>query len=112
MNPKNSSRDTKNIRQGILITLYKSVVPMSEISKRKDFLLWGSSRFLYTEMFDSFSRFSINGNQFNSKNLNATPSTEDRYLYIYKDNITNLFPDKKLDWIFNSNRRFNKQVQL
>ncbi len=102
----NPTRSTKNIGQGILITLYKSVIPVSEIPKRKDFLLWGASKFLYTEIFDSLSHLAISGSQFDSKDLNATPSTENRYLYIYKDNTTNLFPDKKLDWIFGSNPDF------
>lgn len=86
---------------GIRITLYKSVMTDRAMPKRRDFLLWGASSFLYIDLFQSLSGVS----QFEDRNidleeLSESPLTENRYIYLYKDQDVDASSGHKPDWIF------------
>jgi hypothetical protein len=88
-------------KNGIRITLYKSVISDRAMPKRKDFLLWGASSFLYIDLFQSLSEISqFEDGNIDLDDLNEFPLTENRYIYLYKDHTANLFPEYELDWIF------------
>ncbi|MBI5932716.1 MAG: hypothetical protein HY867_03325 [Chloroflexi bacterium] len=88
-------------KEGIRITLYKSVVPDNAMPRRRDFLVWGASSFLFVDPFQSLTRLSqLEILDSDSEGLDNIPLTENRYIYLYKDQDTNLFPEKTLDWIF------------
>lgn len=96
-----SNPDNNPVNKGIRITLYKSVLGGRITPRRRDFLLWGSSDFLYIDVFNSLSEFSIPSDKdINVDGLDRSPLTENRHLYIYKDQNINFFPNQELDWIF------------
>jgi hypothetical protein len=97
----------KHFSQVVRVTLYKSVIAEAENVKKKDFVLWGPSDYLYVDVFSSLADLAlIEDSEINNDNLSVLPLTEDRHLYLYKDKEANLFPKKALSWIFSFQRDY------